>query len=178
MDWHLPLVIATALFLAFMVWRVRPALSRGRGARPRRGALREAQKRIEGAKTPQEKALALSDAGDACAYALGRATGAIGYYLRAMRSDPASAEIVERAARGLARRPRALESLLWRRLGAEVWGGDAKPAALAALRHLVRLYGGALRQPTRARALENALRALGASPSPADGRAAATTHTS
>jgi hypothetical protein len=77
-----------------------------------------------------------------------------------MRANPSSSEIVERAAKGLARRPHALESLLWRRLGAEPWTGNARPAALAALRHLVGLYAGPLHHGTRARALEFALAAL------------------
>jgi hypothetical protein len=157
MDWHLPLVVATVVFFAFMVWRVRPRfLTQRRGASVRQ-ALRDAKRRVEEAKTDEERALALCDAGDACAHSLGRTTGAIGYYLRAMRVLPASADIVERAAAGLSRRPYALESLLWRRLGAEPWKGVSRPAALAALRHLGRLYGGPLRQRTKARAIEFAL---------------------
>jgi tetratricopeptide (TPR) repeat protein len=156
MDWHLLLGIATGLFLLVTIWRFRPAFA-NRVLRPRRGALREAKQRIEAAKTPEERALALCEAGDACAYSLGRTTSAIGYYLRAMRANPASSEIVERAAKGLARRPYALESLLWRRLGAEPWTGDARRAAEAALVHLGALYAGPLHQSTRARALGYAL---------------------
>jgi hypothetical protein len=160
MDWHVPLVVATLVFFAFTVWRVRPAFLTERRGHPRRIALRDARKRIDEAKTDAERALALCDAGDACARAIGRTTGAIGYYLRAMRVNPASSEIVERAAAGLSRRPHALESLLWRRLGAEPWTGSARPAALAALRHLAALYAGPLHQGTRARALEFALSAM------------------
>jgi hypothetical protein len=160
MDWHVPLVVATLVFFAFTVWRVRPAFFSGRRGHPVRVALREAKKRIDEAKTDGERALALCDAGDACARSIGRTTGAIGYYLRAMRVNPASSDIVERAAAGLARRPRALESLLWRRLGAEPWTGNARPAALAALRYLAALYAGPLHQGTRARALEFALAAM------------------
>ncbi len=160
MDWHVPLAIATLVFFAFMVWRMRPAFLTEAGGRPLRAGLREARKLIDEAKTDEERALALCAAGDACAHALGRSTGAIGYYLRAMRANPASSEIVERAAVGLARRPHALESLLWRRLGAEPWTGNARPAALAALRHLASLYAGPLHQGTRARALEFALAAM------------------
>ncbi len=160
MDWNVPLVVAALVFLSFLVWRMRPALSSSRVPRPKRGALREAKKKIEGARTPAERALALADAGDVCA-AIGRATGATGYYLRAMRSDPASAAIVDRAARGLVRRPYTLESLLWRRLGAEAWEGASRPGAVAALRHLAALYAGPVRHTPRARALTHALAALG-----------------
>lgn len=163
MDWNVPLVVAALVFFAFLVWSMRPVLSSSRVPRPKRGALREAKKRIEAAKTPTERALALADAGDVCA-AIGRVTGATGYYLRAMRTDPASAEIVDRAARGLSRRPYTLESLLWRRLGAEAWEGASRPGAVAALRHLATLYAGPVRHTPRARALTHALAALGEAP--------------
>jgi len=90
----------------------------------------------------------------------GGAGSAIGYYLRAMRVNPRSASLIERASKGLARRPRALESLLWRRLGAERWAGGGEAAARAALRQLKVLYAGPLRNPQRARAMEFALEAL------------------
>ena len=102
MSWQLPLVIAAVLFAGFTIWRIRPALRVNRGARRRRaGALRDAKKRVEAAKTSEdaERALALCDAGDACAASF-RATSAIGYYLRAMRRDPASSALVQRAAVG------------------------------------------------------------------------------
>jgi hypothetical protein len=155
------LVIAAMLFGAFMVWRLRPSFGGGTPAGgPARGALRDAKKRVESAGSPGERALALCDAGDACAASL-RANSAVAYYLRAMRSDPTSSALVERAARGLARRPHALESLLWRRLGAEPWAGGSRDAAIAALRSLAAIYEGPLRNRARARALDHALAALG-----------------
>jgi hypothetical protein len=159
-DWHIPLILAAAVFLAFLLWRMRPAVFAFPSGK-QRANLREAQARIEAAKDDAGRAVALCDAADASAAQAGGVTRAIGFYLRAMRSDPRSAEIVERAAAGLARRPRALESLLWRRLGAEAWSGDSRAAAKAALRHLAALYDGPLRNAPRARALENALGALG-----------------
>ena len=115
MTWNVPLVIATFVFFAFLLWRLRPATAsvggRGKGA-----ALRAAKQRVAAAKNDAERALALCDAGDAAAGGLAGADSAVGYYLRAMRTNPHSAELVARAAQGLARRPRALESLLWRHL--------------------------------------------------------------
>ena len=158
-DWHVPLVIAAAVFGAFMLWKVRPAaLSGGGGAM--RAALRDAQRRIEEAKDDVARAAALCDAADAAARAMGPAR-AVGFYLRAMRLEPASAEFIDRAAKSLARRPRALESLLWRRLSAEPWTGASTLAARAALRHLAALYAGPLHNQIRARALEHALASLG-----------------
>jgi hypothetical protein len=159
-----PLVLLVAmLFGAFMVWRLRPAFGEGRAAAPARGALRDAKKRIESASSAEERALALCDAGDACAASL-RVNTAVAYYLRAMRTDPGSSALVERATKGLARRPHALESLLWRRLGAEPWASSSKSAAATALRSLASLYEGPLRNRARARALDHALAALGEPP--------------
>jgi hypothetical protein len=127
----------------------------GRGA-GKAVALDEAKARITAAKTDEERALALCDAGDAAAARFRGSESAIGYYLRAMRASPRSAELVTRAAKGLARRPRALESLLWRRLGAEPWKDGGEAAAKVALDELARLYGGPLRNAARASAMQHA----------------------
>jgi hypothetical protein len=65
---------------------------------------------------------------------------------------------------GLGRRPHALESLLWRRLGAEPWSGLSRNAAVTALRELADLYEGPLRNRARARAFDHALVAMGERP--------------
>jgi hypothetical protein len=80
-------------------------------------------------------------------------------YLRALRADPRSALVIQRATAGLARRPRALESLLWRHLAATVWR-DCPEATRAALDALEALYEGPLRNATRAKAIANARDAL------------------
>jgi hypothetical protein len=159
MDWNLPLVISAGVFVAFLLWKLRPSFEGARDGSARE-AIRAAKKRVEMAKTDDERALALCDAADASVAAFGGAGSAVGYYLRAMRVNPRSAELVDRASKGLARRPRALESLLWRRLGAERWAGGGEAASRAALRQLGVLYAGPLRNPSRARAMEFALEAL------------------
>jgi hypothetical protein len=153
--------IATGAFVLMILWRVRPAL--GPVRRSGRVALREAQARIQGATDEPARARALCDAADivvadAPLAGSGRAQG---LYLRALRADPASAEIVARAIAGLARRPRALEALLWRHLGAADWKGPCRPAMVAALEGLRGLYEGPLRNAVRARAIANATDALG-----------------
>jgi hypothetical protein len=155
MTWNAPLVVATLVFVAFLLWRLRPSFG-GSGGRGKGAALKAAKQRIEAAKTDAERSIALCDAGDAMATGIAGGDSAVGYYLRAMRTDPRSAELVTRAAKGLARRPRALESLLWRRLGAEPWSGGGEAAARAALDELAKLYAGPLRNAPRARAMENA----------------------
>jgi hypothetical protein len=155
-DWSLPLTLATAAFLVVLLWRVRPLI----GGR-RRGASREdirlAHLRIDAAETEPARARALCDAAD-----LMKTASAKGLYLRALRADPASVDVIQRATAGLAKRPRTLESLLWRHLGTAPWreAPDATRAALDALRAL---YEGPLRSPARAKAIANARDALGLS---------------
>jgi hypothetical protein len=153
-DWSIPLVVATSAFLAVLVWRVRPlvALDRVRGGG--RELLREAQARVENAQSEAERAVALCDAA-----ALLGAGGAKALLSRAMRADPASAGIVERAAATLAHRPRALESVLWRRLATTPWT-ESPEATRVALDRLRALYEGPLRNAVRARAMAHARDAL------------------
>ncbi len=157
MDWKL--IAAATVFGLYVIYRFRPMFS---GSRAALGSLAEARRRIDAAKTDEERAIALAEAGDACASTVGRTTGAVGYYTRAMRANPSSVDIVDRAAKGLARRPRALEQLLWRRLAGEAWDGERKAATLAALAHLHHVYERTPRNKTRARMFENMLVALGA----------------
>ncbi len=182
MTWNAPLVVATFVFVLFLLWRFRPAFGGAFGSTGGRGkgaVLRAAKQRVEGAKTDDERAVALCDAGDAAASGLTGSDSAIGYYLRAMRPSPrppraprpkARADPLSRArgerkrgGGGLARssrRParRALRAFALVRgaLGAEPWRGGGEAAARAALDELARLYAGPLRNAPRARAMENA----------------------
>lgn len=158
MDWQIPLLVSAIAFAVFLVFKMRPAL--GEDGRASAAALKEAKQRIEAAKEDAEKAKALCDAGDACA-TLGRANAAVGFYLRAFKTDPRSQELVERAATALARRPRAVEKLMWRHLAAEPWTGPGRPAALAALKALAAVYGRRPNHP-RAKALAHAVAAFSA----------------
>jgi hypothetical protein len=169
-DWSVPLTLSTGAFLAWLVWTVRPAIGWRRRRRFSRDALKEVRARIQAATDPAVKALALCEAADMMAKSIGGAARARGLYLRALRSDPTSPEIVRRAAAGLASRPRTLEALLWRHLASNPWvdstGGTdhARAAARASLDALRSLYEGPLRNATRARALANAHDALRGAP--------------
>jgi hypothetical protein len=167
MDWQIPLIVSAVVFAAFLVFRMRPAVTPR--ARASVATLTEAKKRVESSGDDSSRAVALADAADACA-ALGRTNSAVGYYLRALRSDPRSTRIVERASVALARRPRALEHLMWRHLAAHPWAGDHRDAALAALRALGSVYGTRRRHHVRAQAIEHALVALGSSISSTDAK--------
>lgn len=148
-----PLAVAAAAFLAVLVWRVRPAVGFGRRPGVSSDEVRACLARAESAKGDHERALALCDAADR----LG-ARGARGLYLRALRADPASLPVVERTVAGLAKRPRALEAVLWRHLSVTPWAN--RDVAAAILDQLRVLYEGPLRKPLRAKFFANARDAL------------------
>jgi len=161
MTWQLALAAAAALFGAYIVWQIRPSLGPRKIGKARRQALADARAKLAAATSPKERSEALCDAGDASGLSGRSFTSALGYYLRAMRTDPTSPEPILRTARGLARRPRTLESILWRRLGGAAWEGEHHDAAVAALTALAHVYRGPLRNRVRAKALDHALAALG-----------------
>jgi hypothetical protein len=148
------LIVATAAFLLVLLYRVRPEIGWARRARASQ-ALQDARARIASATTDADRARALCDA----ASLLGPSSAA-GMYLRAVRADPASPEVVERAVAGLGHRPRLLESVLWRHLAAAPWPAT-RLATRTTLSALVTLYEGPLRDPTRAKALSQARDTLG-----------------
>jgi hypothetical protein len=154
------LVVAIA-FLGMVIARTWPRFGRRRNA-PLGRALKAARAKIDAAKTDEAKADALCDAADACALAFGRSEAAALYYLRAMRLIPASAELVERACKGLEHKPRALEHLLWRKLGADPEHAPSREATIAALHGLSKIYGSRPRHAVRARAVERVLHELDA----------------
>ena len=140
-----PLLVAVVLFLAAVLWRIRPAFGFGHRPGASRAAFKAQLERAEAAKDDHEKALALCDAADLLA-----ARGAKGLYLRAMRMDASSVQVVQRAVTGLAKRPRALEQVLWRHLAATEWTGP-REATCAALDALRVLYEGPLKNAMRAK---------------------------
>jgi hypothetical protein len=141
-----PLLLAAAAFLFIMLWRVRPVIPGRR--RVSREALKEAKALAESASDPAAKALALCDAADLTP----GTSGASGLYQRALRTDPRSAAVVARVVTGLARRPKALESLLWRHLAQGPIEPDAKDATRAVLEALRDLNDGPIGNVVRARA--------------------------
>ena len=143
------LLVAVALFGLYLLLQFRP---RSHKRRELEGAIREARNRAHAAKSPRERALALTDAGEAAASSR-RWVSARGYFLRAMRADPRSTEAVVRAARTLSVRPRLAEQLLWRRLGtmSEDEADHEVHAALASA--LATLYEGSLHDAGKARVM-------------------------
>ena len=158
LDWQIALLVSAVVFAAFIVFKMRPAVTRD--GRAHAADLDAARKRIEAAPDEAARALALADAGDACAR-LGRVNGAVGFYRRALRAEPSSAALVQRAGAALARRPMSLEILMWRHLASQPWVGDRRAPAIAALRVLGEVYGRRHRTQVRKLAIEHALAALG-----------------
>ena len=152
-EWSTPLILATAAFLAVLLWKIRPLVPGPRlGAS--REAMREASARIEAAPNEKERAIALCDAAD-----LLNPVSAQGLYMRAIRADPASVVVIERAVAALAKRPRVLERLLWRYLAGSPWRRSREVTSVV-LEALRLLYEGPLRNATRAKAMANAREAI------------------
>ncbi|MFO0670330.1 MAG: hypothetical protein U0235_11995 [Polyangiaceae bacterium] len=156
----IPLLVAAAVFMAFLVLRTWPVFGDG-GGRAARAAHRAANERLTRATTDAERVEALVAAGDASAQLVSGGGRAVSYYLRAMKLAPTSAELVNQVARGMAKRPRGLENILWRRLGAEDWQGD-RSVLTAILMHLAGLYSGPLKSSVRARAFSNLMSTVAA----------------
>ena len=143
------LIAAVVLFGLYLLLQFRP---RQHHRKTLQASIREARARAHAAKTPEERALALTDAGEAAAVAR-RWVASAGFFLRAMRADPGSVEAIRRAALSLRPRPRAAEQLLWRRLGAVGEGEPNRPVQAALAGALADLYETALRDATKARVM-------------------------
>jgi hypothetical protein len=161
MDWHVSVVVAAVIFGLYVLYKFRPIFGE-RGGGAGRVDLRAARARLTKATTDAERLEALLAAGDACARTVGLGGGASSYYFRAMRLAPSSENVVDQASKALARRPRILETLLWRRLGSEPWDGASTNATRAVLRQLIAIYTTTRRSALRARAMERALAVLDA----------------
>ena len=109
--------IAAALFVIFLLWKMRPVAFGKRGPLDPRIALARGR---AAALTGRERALALCDAGALCLEA-NRATAAFGNYLRATRADPSAVEPIRGIVAALARNRTSLERVLWRHLATLDW---------------------------------------------------------
>ena len=127
------------LFGAYMVSQLWPG--RRNGARAVLAEVRDARRRAAAATSPSERADALADAAEAAARAR-RWTSSAGLFLRALRADDA-----------LRPRPRVIEAILWRRLGAIPDDDDHRAASLEIATRLATVYEERLRDPARAAVL-------------------------
>lgn len=134
---RIALIVAAGFFVAYLALQVRPLLS------PKRRAIlaevKTARRQAAEATTDEQRALSLVAAGEAAVRAQ-RYTSAAGLFLRALRVDPSSAQVVERVSMSLRSRPRLLRSLLERRLAALTAADARGDAYVAMLRALAAVY--------------------------------------
>lgn len=162
LDWQRILVLAgTAVFLLFLVWRMRPGF-RVRAARVLTVSTLQARAKARAATSPRDRAAALCEAGDTLASGLRSPWPAIALYMRGLRADPSWPEPIHKL-RELCweKHPRALERILWRRLASVPWEGSTRPTAAAVAQALADLYGMRLRNRVKAASLANVARELG-----------------
>jgi hypothetical protein len=151
------IVAFAVLFLGFLLLKMRPL----RVQRRMPIEVRRARERARMAGTPRARAEALCDAAVLSARKAGRWTAAAGLFLRAMRADPTWAGPVQLAIRTLhKRRPRLLETMLWRRLAQLPWDEPHREAVHAAGTGLKALYRHELRDSAKARFLRRFVRAV------------------
>jgi hypothetical protein len=146
-GWQIVLASVAVLFLAFLVWQMRPG---GRHRSTGGADVRAARARAIAATSPRARAEALCEAGTLAARGPGRWTVA-GSFLRAMNADPTWPESVEQLVAALRRRrPRLLEKILWRRLGRLPWDDAHRAVLLAITSGLRQLYEKERRDASRA----------------------------
>jgi hypothetical protein len=174
LPWPSLLVVVSVLvFMAFLIWKLRPlppldvALGAPRrvGAGVAKDAIKETVRRerahARDAQTPRARAEALLAAGRASALLDDGSTAALGLYLRSLRADPTYCEPLRALADLLHdERPELLETVLWRRLAQLSWSGETAPATRCAVEALVKLYRKDLRHRERAIALQKLLATL------------------
>jgi len=151
------IVAFAVLFLGFLLLKMRPL----RAQRRMPLEVRRARERARMAGTPRARAEALCDAAVLSARKAGRWTAAAGLFLRAMRADPTWAGPVQTAIRTLhKRRPRLLETMLWRRLAQLPWDEAHREAVHAAGAGLKALYRHEIKDTAKARFLRRFVRAV------------------
>jgi hypothetical protein len=129
-GWQVALVAVAVIFIAFLLFQMRPGSD---GRRTLGADVKAARDRAHGATTPRARAEALVEAGTLAVQGGARWTAAAGFFLRAMNADPTWPDAVTQLAAVFhRRRPRLLEKILWRRLSHLPWD-DAHRAALHAV---------------------------------------------
>jgi hypothetical protein len=142
------LAVAAVSFLGFLLVKLRPG---GGGPGALSADVRAARDRAHAATTPRARAEALVEAGRLSVRTRGRWTAAAGFFLRAMNADPTWPDAVHQLVSAFKmRRPRLLEKMLWRRLGALPWDAAHRAVLREVVAGLVRLYERELRDRSRA----------------------------
>jgi hypothetical protein len=152
---QIALLVVAGLFGGYLLFQIRPTFSKGR--RTLVAKARQARDRAHQASEPTERSRALAEAGTFSAEAR-RFVPASGFFARALREDPSSAEAVQSFVAAMSKaRPRVVESTLWRRLGVIPDDAKHRDAEHAIIEGLILLYEGPLQSPGRARVLRKVI---------------------
>lgn len=140
---------AVLLFVTFLLAKSRISFDRDPNRIEGRRKLVEAKARARDARgDPLRRAQAFREASRIALEELSQPNLAASFARRAMKADPHDLESVQAVAAAMlsARRYRALEKLLWRRLDEEGFEGEV-------FERLIELYEGPMRRPEQARVL-------------------------
>ena len=147
-GWQIYLPGVAVLFIAFLIWRMRPG---GPPTMALRADVKAARDRAHAATTSRARAEALCEAGTLAAGSVARWTASAGFFLRAMNADPTWPDAVSQLVAAFRRRrPRLLEKILWRRLGNLPWDAAHRASLLVVAAGLRQLYEKERRDMARA----------------------------
>jgi hypothetical protein len=151
------LAFAAIVFALYLFWKLRPAMGVDDALELRRRADDALAKNLAGLQDDGARVTMLCEEGERLALAVGRRRRAAILFARAMRLAPADPKVIERASKALAKKPRLLEALLWKRLAYAQTTPVEKPALEATLAALAGAYAKMPRRSMRHRAVQNLL---------------------
>jgi hypothetical protein len=151
------LAFAAIVFALYLFWKLRPAMGVDDALELRRRADGNLAKSLEALPDDASRVVMLCDEAEKLALQVGRRRRAAILFARAMRLAPADVSVIDRAAKALAKKPRLLEALLWKRLAAAGAGGAERTAVEATLAALAAAYAKMPRRTLRQRAVQNIL---------------------
>jgi hypothetical protein len=151
------LAFAAIVFALYLFWKLRPAIGVDDALELRRRADGSLGKALEALPNDTARVAMLCDEAEKLALQMGRRRRAAILFARAMRLAPADVGVIDRASKALAKKPRLLEALLWKRLAAAGPAAQELPAVEAALTALASAYGRMPRRTLRQRAIQNIL---------------------
>ncbi len=151
------LAFAAIVFALYLFWKLRPAIGVDDALELRRRADDALAQNLAGLGDDSSRVAMLCEEGERLAAAVGRRRRAAILFARAMRLAPSDAKVIERASRALAKKPRLLEALLWKRLAYAQTTPAEKPALEATLAALAGAYAKMPRRSMRQRAVMNLL---------------------
>ncbi len=146
---------AAIVFALYLFWKLRPAMGGDDALEFRRRTDSNLGAALAALPGDAQRVAMLCDEADRLASTLGRRRRAAILFARAMRLAPSEPVIVERAIKALAKKPRLLEALLWKRLALAPMTAADKKSFQTALTGLAQAYGLMPRRGMRQRAIHH-----------------------